>query len=126
MQAAQVTDERQERGATLVRDDMAVEPVCRQVVAAHRMADTVRAGVGRPTTPTPRRLDITFAGSDRGLLLARMRLQVERPELIHADDHCRIARPRHGFAIGDRVELEDPVLLRLEVRVVRLLERLIT
>ena len=88
------------------------------------MPDPVRAGVGRPPTTTPRLIDVAFAGSDRRPLLARMGLQVERSELVHAEHHRRIPWPRFGTAVGDRVELEDPVLLRFEVGVVGLLEGL--
>jgi hypothetical protein len=48
----------------------------------------------------------------------------QRPELVHADHHRRIVRARLGGAVGDRVQLEDPVLLRFEVGVVADLERL--
>jgi hypothetical protein len=51
-----------------------------------------------------------------------VRPDVERPELVPADDHGGVARG--GLPIGDLVELEDSVLLRLEVRVVAHLERL--
>jgi hypothetical protein len=42
-------------------------------------------------------------------------------ELVHADDHGGVALLRLGLAISGVVELEDPVPLGLEVRVVRLL-----
>ena len=51
-------------------------------------------------------------------LLARSWQQVERPELVQADDHGRIALTRDFFAVGDVVELEHPVLLGLEVWIV--------
>ena len=57
-------------------------------------------------------------------LRAGMGLQVERPELIDADHHGRIARPGLGLAVGDVVQLEDPVLLDFEVGVVGLRPRL--
>jgi hypothetical protein len=41
-----------------------------------------------------------------------MRLQVQRSELVHAEHHRRITRPSLSLAVGDGVELEDPVLLR--------------
>jgi hypothetical protein len=47
-----------------------------------------------------------------GAQLARMRLQVQRSELVHAEHHRRITRPSLSLAVGDGVELEDPVLLR--------------
>ena len=64
---------------------------------------------------------VAYSGSGRCPLLARVRLQIERPELVDTDHHRRIGCTRLGGAVGDCVELEDPVLLRFEVRVVGLL-----
>jgi hypothetical protein len=50
------------------------------------------------------------------------RLQIQWSEMVDADDHRRVIVTRLGLAVGDGVELEDPVL-GFEVRVVRLLER---
>ena len=75
------------------------------------MTDAVRAGVAGtdPARPRPRRPRIP----------ARLRLQVEWPELVQADDNVR---ERFGAGlrdpVGDRVQLEDPVLLGLEAGVV--------
>ena len=57
-------------------------------------------------------------------LAAGVRLQVERPELVDADHHRRIIVTRFDLAVGDVVQLEDPVLLDFEVGVVGLLPRL--
>ena len=46
-----------------------------------------------------------------------MGLEIEGSELVHADHGRGIALTRDVGAIGDGVELEDPVLLDLEVRV---------
>jgi len=46
-------------------------------------------------------------------------LQVERPELVQADDHVRLVAARRCEPVRDRVQLEDPVLLLLEGGVVR-------
>src|SRR5664279_5020475 len=48
-------------------------------------------------------------------------LEVERSELVIAHDDVRIARGRLGLSAGEVVELENPVLLRSTVGVVRLL-----
>ena len=124
IQAADVTQEPQERGAVLGGHDVAVEPITAQVVGAHHVAHTVRPVVGRPPAATPRLIDIAWPGRDRCPLAAGMRLQVQWPELVDADDHRRIIIARLHMAIRDRVELEDPVLLRFEVRIVGLFERL--
>lgn len=50
-----------------------------------------------------------------------MGLEVERSDLVMAHDDVGIARGRLGLAVGEVVELENPVLLRLEAGVVRLL-----
>src|SRR4029077_17154683 len=88
------------------------------------MTNTVWSGVGRPPAPPPRLLDVASAGSDRSPLFAWVGLQVERPELVHADDHGGVLRPGRHTAIGDGVQLEDPVLLRFELGIAGLLERL--
>lgn len=74
------------------------------------MADAVGAGVGGadPTRLRPRRPG--FA--------ARLRLQVERPELVQADYDRRVAGARLGQSVGDRVQLQDPILLLLEAGIV--------
>ena len=53
-----------------------------------------------------------------------MWLEVERPELVEADHHVRITATPFRLPIGKVVEVKDPVLLLLEVRIVAHLERL--
>ena len=77
----------------------------------------MRSDVRRAPSTAARRSRVALAGRDRRPLPAGMWLEVERPELVHADHHRRIALPA-WLAIGDGVELEHPVLLGLEVRVV--------
>jgi hypothetical protein len=48
-----------------------------------------------------------------------LRLQVQRAELIHAEDHLRVAVTGGRLAVGDRVQLLDPRLLLLVLRVFR-------
>src|SRR4051794_9642497 len=82
------------------------------------MANAVRAGVGG-TPPGPgRTLGVLVAPTDSSPLLARVGLQVERSELVHAEHDRWITWARRHGAVGDGVELEDPVLLGLEVTVV--------
>jgi len=40
-----------------------------------------------------------------------VRLKVEGPELVHAEDNFGLARLGHDLAVGDRVEVFDPGLL---------------
>lgn len=42
-----------------------------------------------------------------GPLAAGVRHQVERPELVHAEDHFGLAVHGYDLAVGDRVELLD-------------------
>ena len=49
-----------------------------------------------------------------------MRLQVQRPELINAKDHFRVAVRGGRLAVGDCVQLLDP---RLLLRIPRILRR---
>ena len=75
------------------------------------------AVVGRPQ-PTPRRLArLASRAAAAGPLPARPRLQVQRPELIHAKDHLRVARPGGRLAVTDRVQVIHPRLLGRVVRV---------
>ena len=53
---------------------------------AQQVADAVRPRVGRADPPRP--------GARRPALPVRLRLQVERPELVKADDHAGIAGRR--------------------------------
>jgi hypothetical protein len=78
----------------------------------------VRPGERRPSSTSSRGIRIAFAVPDRSPLFAGMELQIERPELVHAKHHCRVARAGRGLAVGDVVELEHPVLLGFEVGIV--------
>jgi hypothetical protein len=46
-----------------------------------------------------------------------MGLQVQRPELVQTEDHLRLAPLRHHLAVGDRIEMFHPGLLRGVVRI---------
>ena len=50
--------------------------------------------------------------ADRGPLPARMGLEVQRPEFIDTEDHFRVAGLWAHLAVGDRVQMLDPGLLR--------------
>ena len=85
------------------------------------MADTAGLVEGGPTTPASG-LRARFVALDdpRCPLFARPGQEVERAELVHADDDGGITLLRFCFAIGDLIELEHPVLLGLEVGVLGL------
>ena len=86
--AAYISDEKRDRLlawmrlptalADLVGRDVAIEPVPAQVVAGEQMPHPVRAGVGG----APATARLVGAAAAGGPLLAGVRLQVERPELV--------------------------------------------
>jgi hypothetical protein len=45
-----------------------------------------------------------------------MRLEVQRPELVHAEDNLRLAGLGDDLAVGDRIQVLDPGLLDRVVR----------
>jgi hypothetical protein len=81
------------------------------------MPHPVRAGVGGP--PSAARARPT-AGAGRPLP-AGVGLQVQRAELVDADDHLGVAGLNVAGAVHQPIQVQDPVLLSLEVRVARLL-----
>ena len=44
-----------------------------------------------------------------GPVVSGMGLEVQRPELVVADDNVGIARPGQNLAVGDVIELENAV-----------------
>jgi hypothetical protein len=53
-------------------------------------------------------------------------LEVERPELVNADDHLRVARLGIDGAVHQAVQVQDAVLLGLELRALDCFQVLIT
>jgi len=121
VKGSEVAHEGQELGPALLRGDVPVEAVGCEVVAGHEVSYPVRPGVGGSPAATAGWALAAASGSDRGPLLARVGLEVEGAELVEADHDSGVRFPRLGGAIGDGVQLEDPVLLGLEVRIVALL-----
>jgi len=107
---ADLVTEGEELDSGLALFDFTAEEVVLDVEGAEQVTDAVRAGVGGadPAGPHPW----------RPRLAARLRLQVERPELVQADDHVGVVGPGLRDPVGDRVQLQDPVLLGLEAGVV--------
>jgi hypothetical protein len=97
---------------------VAVQFVAAQVVGGEQVTDAVRAFVGRPSPAAGRPSALAAAG---GPLLAGVWLQVQRPELVDADHHRRVAIAGLSLAVGEVIQLQDAVLFGLEVRVVGLL-----
>ncbi|MDX3667057.1 hypothetical protein PV733_18940 [Streptomyces europaeiscabiei] len=117
MQGAQVAAELQELRPVLGLLDVAVELVPGEVVGGEQVPDPVRAGVGRPTTRPGFAIGILVPAATFGPLPTGAGLQIERPELVHAEDDFRLAVLGYDLAVGDRVEMLDPGLLGRVVRV---------
>ncbi len=85
-------------------------------MGGEQVPGTRGAGVGR-ANPGPWLASwfLTLA-ADRGQLAAGPGLQVERAELIDAEDHLRVAGIRGHVAVRDRVLALDLCLLRRVVR----------
>jgi hypothetical protein len=82
------------------------------------VTDAVGSGVGGSAPPAPGLCWGSIVSDDpRCPLLARPGQEVQRAELVHADDDGGLALLRFCLAIGNLIELEHPVLLGLEVGV---------
>jgi hypothetical protein len=84
------------------------------------MTDSMGTGEGGPASASGPGATGLFCVTF-GPLASGVRLEVEGPELVVADDDLGITLVGLGFPVGDVVELENPVLLHLEVGVVGLL-----
>jgi hypothetical protein len=114
IQSPQIAQEHQELPAPLPRLDVAIQPVAAQVIGGQQVAHAVWAGVGRPATPPGLGASTTLDCP----MAAGMGLEVERPELIHAEDHVGVAGFDVVGAIHEPVQVQDAVLLGFEVGVV--------
>jgi hypothetical protein len=76
-----------------------------------------RTGIGG-AQPGPRRAArFFFLAANRRPLPAWPGLQVQRPELVHAEDDLRLTGIRGDLTVGNRVQVLDPGLLGRVVRV---------
>ncbi len=116
MEGSHVAQEGQEFGPSLLGLDVAVELVGGKVIGRKEVAHPVCADIGGPARPARGRARST-ADVALGPMAPRMRLEVERPELVAADDDAGIARPCLDLSVGQVIELEDALLLQLEVGV---------
>ena len=117
VERAQVAAELQEPGPGLARLDVAVELVLAQVVGGEQVPHPVPCGCRWRASAAAVRGRVVALAADRGPLPARVGLQVQRPELVHAEDHLRLAVLGYDLAVGDRVQVLDPGLLRRVVGV---------
>ena len=111
LQGPQVAQKRQELPAPLTRLDVAIEPVAAQVVSGQQVAHAMWPGVGDPA-PTP---GLDASATSGRPVAAGMGLEVERPELVDADDHVGVAGLDVVSAIHEPVQVQNAVLLGFEV-----------
>ena len=107
---------------------MPVEGVGGQIQRRQQVTDTVGSAERCPPASPPGLIIATLGGlgSGRCPLPSATGQQVERPELVHAHHHRGVPHPGLGLALGDVVELQDPVLFGFEVGVGGLFQVLIT
>lgn len=120
VEAAQVAAELQEPRAVLPRLDVAVELVLAQVVGGEQVPDPVWAGgpgVGHPSAGPGLPVGVLVSAATLGPLLPGVGLEVERAELVHAEDDFGFAFLGYDHAVGDGVEVLDTGLLGGVVRV---------
>jgi hypothetical protein len=88
-----------------------VELVLGEVVGGEQVPDPVGAGVGRPSAGPRFAVGVLVPAAAFGLLPAGVRLEVERAELVHAEDDLGLAFLGYDLAVGDRVGMLDAGLL---------------
>jgi len=94
-----------------------------QLVGGEQVPHPRGAGICR--APAAPRLTAWFfvLAADRGPLPPRVRLEVERPELVHAEDDLWLGALGDDLAVGDGVQVLDPGLLDRIVRVFWMLSK---
>lgn len=120
VEAAYVATELEELGAGLVVLDVHEHSVAHQIECAEAVP---HAAVAVERCPHPARC---WAGASLAPcpLPSRMRLQIERPELVDADHNIWITSPTPAFPVGEEVQIQHPILLGFVVRVGGFLPRL--
>src|SRR3989442_3413637 len=111
VETAQVAADLQELGALLDRLDVAVELVLGQVQGGEQVPYSAVAVVGRPPPAAWFAVGVLVFAGAFGPLPARVGHQVERPELVHAEDDFGLALLGYDLAVRDRVEVFDAGLL---------------
>ena len=117
MQRADVAQEGQKLAAAFARLDVSVELVGLQVVGGEQVTDAVRARERR-ASPAPAHV---AAAASAGPLAAGVWLRFSGPNSSIQMTLSGSPGPGSALLVGDRVDLEHPVLLGLKVRVVGLL-----
>lgn len=85
--------------------DVAVEPAFAQIAGGKQVPDAVGGGVGRP--PSRPGLAVLVPAAAFGPLPTGVRVEVDRAELVQAEDDFGLAVFRYDLAVGDGVELLD-------------------
>src|SRR5690348_5276773 len=92
IERAQVAAELQETGPGLARFDVPEQLVLAQLAGGEQVPHPGGARTGGAAAKPRRPARLLVLAADRGPLPPRMRLQVQRPEFIHAEDHLWFAR----------------------------------
>ena len=96
-----------------------VHLVAAQLQGGEQVPDALGAGIGGAPPPPWPLARLAGGAAAAGPLPARPGLQVQRAELVHAEDHARAAGPGGRLAVGDRVQVLHPGLLGRVVQVTR-------
>jgi hypothetical protein len=96
---------------------VAVELVLAQVVGGEQMPDPVRASVGRPPSGPRFAVGVLVPSAAFGPVPPGVGLEVERAELVDAEDDFGLAVLGCDLAVGDRVQVLDAGLLGGVVRI---------
>src|SRR5262249_17934871 len=97
--------------------DVPIQLVLAQVVGGEQVPDSGGAGVGGAPPPPRCPAGLFAPAADGSPLPAGPWLEAERPKLVHADHHLRIARARGSFTVGDGIQVLNAGLLRGVARV---------
>lgn len=88
-----------------------MELVLGEVVGGEQVADPMRSGVVRPPSGPGFAIGVLVPSAAFGPLPAGVGLQVERPELVQAEDDFELAILWYDLAVGDRERCSTRVFL---------------
>jgi hypothetical protein len=90
---------------------MSIQLVFAEFAGGEQVPDPGGAGIGGAPARPWLAAGFLVVAVDRRPLPPRMRLEVQRPELIHTEDRLRLARPGDDLTVSDGIHMLDPGLL---------------